>query len=253
MRQEKTIPTSVFRTAFIVYGIIFVAIIIALFIRLSGNNRDYRQDILSANNRIEGLENKAKEKEAETERFKKAAAEASEDLKASKRRMGKRDKTIEILKKDLKETKDKERYKDLDPSEIVLRTRIALDCEDVWSVTLEARQRLVMSFDCSRVNLSFLDGYKKADKLALELDKNYSECKGALKTANTESLNLTGAVKSQSETIIFERNAKLEWENKFNLCTNEKRKKWWKGCLVGVAVGAGITVVFVSVLMFSLK
>ena len=130
-------------------------------------------------------------------------------------------------------------------SEVVVRTREIIGCQDVQEQT----QGIVFSSSCGKENLKLLEDYRLVEKEALSLSLNYNTCRTALEDKDRAIENLGGVIFEIKNQLFEQKKITIAVEQKFNLCKKEKRKEFWKTLGIGAGVGAGA----ILVLEFFLK
>ena len=227
----------------ITLGILGIALLFLLISSIrSCDEAGYKEDIEALDEEISGLkkknvklEDEAKVYIADAEAYKKVVAEKEANIEKSRLRI------LELQKK--RKTVVAE-VADLPPPRLVEEIQEVLACAQV-ELTEEG---ILFSEECSRKVLTMA---KEFSLIKEELDEtrfSLSESLEATQFQKMVSWNLYGALWKLGDVVLNLRVIVKRTETKFTKSEQQRKKSFWKGLVIGVAIGGGITVTFVIVI-----
>lgn len=222
-------------------ALVGLAIFLLSYVR-SCDEAAYLEDIKALDEEISGikednvkLEDEAKVFVAEAETYKKVVAEKEANIEKSRLRI------LELQKK--RETVMAE-VADLPPPRLVEEIQEILACAQV-ELTEEG---ILFSDECSRKVLAMA---KKFSLIKEELDEtefSLSESLEATQFQKMISWKLYGALWKLGDVVLNLKVIVKKQDIKFTKSERQRKKSFWKGLVIGVAIGGGITVTFVIVI-----
>jgi len=208
----------------------------------SCDDAGFYEDIAVLDEEISGLEKKnvkledeAKVYIADAEAYKKVVAEKEANIEKSRLR------SLELQKR--RETVVAE-VADLPPSRLVEEFQEILDCAQV---TLKS-DGILFSVECSRKVLAMLKDFSLIKEELDETRFSLSESLEATQFQKMVSWKLYGALWNLGNMVLNLKVIVKRQDTKFNLSEQHRKKSFWKGLLIGVAIGGGVTVTFVIVI-----
>lgn len=202
----------------------------------------YNEDIKVLDEEISGLkednvklEDEAKVYIADAEAYKKVVAEKEANIEQSRLRI------LELQKK--RETVVAE-VAQLPPSRLVEEIQEILDCVQV---TLKS-EGILFSVECSRKVLAMLKDFSLIKEELDETRFSLSESLEATQFQKMVSWKLYGALWKLGGVILNLKVIVKSTEKKFTRSEQQRKKSFWRGLVIGVAIGGGITVTLVIVI-----
>lgn len=226
---------------------LFLALgILAFFAFIQGvrscDDAGYKRDIKALDEEISGLkkDNVKLEAEAkvfigEAEAYKKVVAEKEANIEESRLRI------VELQKR--RETVVAE-VMELPPSELVEQTREILDCAQVELT----EKGVLFSLECTQRVLAMLKDFSLVKEELDETRFSLSESLEATQFQKMVSWKLYGALWKLGGVVLNLKVIVKSTEKKFTRSEQQRKKSFWKGLLLGVAIGGGITVTFVIII-----
>ncbi len=215
-----------------------LAILVVVFawgVRTCGEAK-YKKDIKELDEEIFGLkkdnvklEDEAVDYVAEAEVYKKAVAKKEANIEKSRLII------LELRKK--RETIVAE-VMELPPSRLVEEFREILDCVQV---ELE-EDGILFSIGCSQKALAMIAQFSLIKEEIEQTGFSLSEYGGALQSQKMVSWNLYGALWKLGGVVLNLRIIVKKQDIKFAKSEKQKRKSWWNGLKIGLAIGGGLTI-----------
>lgn len=223
-----------------------VALVIGLFffvlsVLRSCNDAAYLEDIATLDKEIIELEKKnvklegeAKVYVADAQTYEKVVAEKEANIEASR-----------LIIVDLRKKREEvvAEVIALPPSRLVEELQEILDCAQV-----ELRDDgILFSVECGRAALVMIAQFSLIKEEIDQTGFSLSEYGEALQFQKMVSWNLYGALWKLGDVVLNLRVIGKRKDTKFIKSERQRKRSFWKGLVIGVAIGGGITITFVII------
>jgi len=208
----------------------------------SCNDAAYKEDIKALDEEITDLKGKNVVLEKEAIKYVEDAEANQKVVKELKAVVAESKIKIEELKK--AEAKVYESVMALPASELVENTRKILECAEV-----ELTDNGILLLEvCARLNLVKLEGFSLVKQQLDETAFALSKSEEALHFSERRSWHLYGALWKLGDVVLNLKVVVKREEQKYERSEKQRKKSYFKGILLGLTIGAGLTITIVLII-----
>lgn len=220
----------------------FGILIIILWSDKSCDEASYKRDIA-------GLDKEISEKEADNVKKDGIIQEGKDQALAAQAVVVEKEANIEasrlrILELERREPEIEAEVMALPPSELVENTRKILECAQIELT----ENGILFSEECTRAALVKLETFSLIKAQLEETKFSLSESQEATQFQKIATWNVYRIAWAQGSQIMNYRTIIEATDQKYIRCEKQRKKSFWKGLKLGLAIGGGITVTFVLIL-----
>jgi len=204
---------------------------------------NYKKQIRQLDKSISEKQERIKDGEVVIGKLREGISERDESIAKRDGLIREKDGEIEVIRKERDSWKGK--VEEMTPSEVVIRTRGILNCENIF----ERPDGALFTFACAKVNLRALRSgeFSFANEEVKKLNEKITDMVAKDLEKDAKIVDLEDIILEKDSQLADERGTSADWKGKFNLCEGEKKKARKKGRKEGAIVG-GIIVLIICFL-----
>ena len=212
----------------IIVGVIAASVAATL---MTGLN--YKSQIRQLDKSISEKQERIKDSEVVIGKLREGISERDESIAKRDGLIREKDGEIEVIRKERDSWKGK--VEEMTPSEVVIRTRGILNCENIF----ERPDGALFTFACAKVNLRALRSgeFSFANEEVKKLNEKITDMVAKDLEKDAKIVDLEDIILEKDSQLADERGTSADWKDKFNLCEGEKKKARKKGRKEGSIIG----------------